>query len=36
MTPLVSGTVALIGAGEYLPPMLPVDKMVLEMNYLYG
>lgn len=28
-TPL-NGTVALIGAGEYLPTILPVDKMLLE------
>src|SRR5947209_4121391 len=26
----VSGTVALIGSGEYLPTILPVDKMLLE------
>lgn len=30
MTISVSGTVALVGAGEYLSTMLPVDKMLLE------
>lgn len=30
MTSRESGTVALVGAGEYLPTMLPVDKMLLE------
>ena len=30
MTTAVSGTVALVGAGEFLPTILPVDKMLLE------
>jgi cyanophycinase len=30
MTTSANGTVALIGAGEYLPAILPVDKMLLE------
>ncbi len=30
MATSVRGTVALIGAGEYLPTILPVDKMLLE------
>lgn len=30
MTMPVIGTVALVGAGEFLPKMLPVDKMLLE------
>src|SRR5215469_12085473 len=30
MTASVNGTVALVGAGEFLPTMLPVDKMLLE------
>ena len=30
MATSVSGTVALIGAGEYLPTILPIDKMLLE------
>ncbi len=30
MTTPVSGTVALVGAGEYLPTMLTVDKMLVE------
>ena len=30
MATSASGTVALVGAGEYLPTILPVDKMLLE------
>lgn len=30
MATLVNGTVALIGSGEFLPTILPVDKMLLE------
>src|SRR5438552_8563148 len=30
MTTTVNGTVALVGAGEYLPEILPVDKKLLE------
>lgn len=30
MTTSVNGTVALVGAGEYLPEILPVDKKLLE------
>ena len=30
MTTTVNGTVALVGAGEYLQGMLPVDKKLLE------
>jgi cyanophycinase-like exopeptidase len=30
MATSINGTVALIGAGEYLPTILPVDKMLLE------
>jgi hypothetical protein len=31
MNTSATGTVALVGAGEYLPEMLPVDKKLLEL-----
>ena len=30
MTTARDGTIALVGAGEFLPPMLPVDKSLVE------
>ena len=30
MTTAHDGTIALVGAGEFLPPMLPVDKSLVE------